>query len=79
VLRAQPGEFRPNNFVLITELPIDGRVLAERLTLRGVIVRAMAGWGLSNAIRVTVGTPEHTHRFTTALQAELEALNGRHA
>ena len=65
------------NFVLITNLPVDGHTLAERLTHRGVIVRAMGGWGLPAAIRVTVGTPEHNQRFAAALGAELVALNGR--
>ncbi|MCC6188992.1 MAG: histidinol-phosphate transaminase, partial [Anaerolineales bacterium] len=65
------------NFVLITNLPVDGRTLAERLTHRGIIVRPMGGWGLPTAIRVTVGAPEHNQRFAAALQAELSALNGR--
>ncbi|MCC7362202.1 MAG: histidinol-phosphate transaminase [Anaerolineales bacterium] len=65
------------NFVLITDLPIDGFTLAERLSHRGVIVRPMGGWGLPAAIRVTVGAPEHNQRFAAALEAELAGLNGR--
>ncbi len=64
------------NFVLLTCLPVEGSRLAEQLTRRGVIVRAMGGWGLPNAIRVSVGAPEHNDRFTAALRAELASLNG---
>jgi histidinol-phosphate aminotransferase len=59
------------NFVLLTGLPIPGTTLAERLLLRGVIVRAMDGWGLSHAVRVTLGLREHNERFAAALRAEL--------
>lgn len=64
------------NFVLLTGLPVEGSQLAERLTRRGVIVRAMGGWGLANAVRVTVGAPEQNDRFIAALRADLAALDG---
>ncbi len=59
------------NFVMITDLPMDGMVLSEKLIRRGVIVRPMAAWGLPNAIRVTVGLREHNQRFVAALRAAL--------
>jgi histidinol-phosphate aminotransferase len=68
------------NFVLLTQLPVEGHQMADRLTRRGVIVRPMDGWGLPRALRVTIGTPDQNARFAAALGAELASLNGsRHA
>ena len=41
--------------------------LAQALLRRGVIVREMSGWKLSDCIRVTVGTPAENTRFIHAL------------
>ncbi len=60
------------NFVLITDLPMEARVLGERLIRRGIIVRPMTGWGLPRAIRVTIGTREQNERLVAALGAVLE-------
>lgn len=50
------------NFVLIF-LPMLGRKAFELLLREGVIVRPMDFYGLKNAIRVTVGTPEENEIF----------------
>ena len=43
----------------------------KRLLKRGVIVRPVAGYGLPEHLRVTVGTPEENQRFLTALAASI--------
>lgn len=63
------------NFVLIIDLPIEARVVGERLIQCGIIVRPMTGWGLPRAIRVTVGTREQNERFVGALRVVL----GKHS
>lgn len=54
------------NFHLVP-LPLDGQELSERLLERGVIVRPMGGYGLDNAIRVTIGLPQENERFLEAI------------
>jgi histidinol-phosphate aminotransferase len=55
------------NFFLVP-LPMDGREAFHRLLRRGVIVRPMSGYGLSKAIRVTIGTQDENQKFLTALE-----------
>ncbi len=64
------------NFVMIADLPLEARLLSEKLIRHGVIVRPMAAWGLSNAIRVTLGLREQNQRFVSALHAVLAEGNG---
>jgi histidinol-phosphate aminotransferase len=54
------------NFVY-AETGEDARRLFDALLSLGVIVRPLAGFGASNAIRVTVGTPEENEFFADAL------------
>jgi histidinol-phosphate aminotransferase len=44
----------------------------EKLLRRGVIVRPVAGYGLPEHLRVTVGTPKENERFLKALEAALD-------
>jgi len=44
----------------------------KRLLKRGVIVRPVAGYGLPEHLRVTVGTGEENTRFLAALAASLK-------
>ena len=37
----------------------------------GVIVRSLVPWGIPNAIRVSIGTPEENEMFVTALKKVL--------
>ncbi len=60
------------NFVLC-RLPRPGAEVFDRLLQRGVIVRPMAGYGLPDCIRVSVGTAAQNTRF---LQALAEVLDG---
>jgi histidinol-phosphate aminotransferase len=61
------------NFVLVKVGPA-ARVYDELLK-RGVIVRPVAGYGLPEWLRVTVGLPEENQRFVDALPAALAAAN----
>jgi len=43
--------------------------LCQKLQAHGIIVRHMSGgWGAPDAIRVTIGTPEHNQQFLEALK-----------
>jgi histidinol-phosphate aminotransferase len=59
------------NFVLVRVGPA-ARVF-EALLARGVIVRPVAGYGLPQWLRVTVGLPQENERFLQALPAALAA------
>jgi histidinol-phosphate aminotransferase len=58
------------NFVLI-DVGRDSREVFDALLRRGIIVRAGAGLGLPQHIRVTVGTPDQNTRFIAALEEVL--------
>jgi histidinol-phosphate aminotransferase len=63
------------NFILV-EVP-DAAKVYQRLLERGVIVRPMASFGLEQALRVTVGTPEENQRLIDALGQVLAQEGGR--
>jgi histidinol-phosphate aminotransferase len=60
-----------SNFVTFVDPPLAPTVLAEQLLQQGIIVRPMAGFGLPNAIRVTVGPHEENVKFIAALRTIL--------
>ena len=47
----------------------------ERLLREGVIVRPLAGFGATDAIRVSVGTPEENELFAAALGHVLSGVS----
>ena len=49
----------------------DAARVYDRLLREGVIVRPMAGYGMPEHLRVTVGLPEHNARFLAALERAL--------
>ncbi len=55
------------NFIML-HLKQLGTDVADRLLQKGIIVRAIAGYGYPNAIRVTIGTEKENERFITALR-----------
>ena len=55
------------NFILLTNLPRDVKQINEAMLRRGVIIRPMGGFGMPNAIRVTVGTREQNEKMLTAM------------
>jgi len=46
----------------------DGNAFAQRMQTEGVIVRSLVPWGIPNAIRVSIGTPEQNEAFIRALK-----------
>lgn len=60
------------NFLLI-HCPEPGPVLYDRLLREGVIVRPMSGYGLTNSLRVTIGTEAQCERFLKAFDKALGA------
>lgn len=63
------------NFVCLEESPINAVQLTEALLRRGFIVRAMGGFGMPDAIRISLGSPEENRRFVKTLREILEARN----
>jgi histidinol-phosphate aminotransferase len=45
----------------------------EKLLRQGVIVRPVAGYGMPEHLRVTIGLPEENERFLAALKVALGA------
>jgi histidinol-phosphate aminotransferase len=58
------------NFITVRVGPGVPRVYGELLA-DGVIVRPIAGYGMPEHLRVTVGLPEHNERFLAALERAL--------
>jgi histidinol-phosphate aminotransferase len=71
-LNARRVEFIPTeaNFILI-DVQRDSRAVFDQLLRLGVIIRAGAGLGLPEHIRVTIGTEEQNSRFLKALDKVL--------
>ncbi len=61
------------NFVLV-RVGVPG--VYEALLREGVIVRPMAGFGLPDCIRITIGLPEENERCVKALRRVVEAAGG---
>ena len=63
-------EFVPSqaNFMVV-KLPCEGAGVQAALRERGILVRAMGGYGMPRSIRVTVGTTEMNRRVLDALAA----------
>lgn len=59
------------NFILVN-LKQNGSAIAGKLLQEGIIVRDMAGWGINNFIRVTVGTKPENRKFVKALRKILK-------
>lgn len=61
------------NFVLC-EMPFNGGKVYEAMLYEGVITRPMAGYGLPNHLRISIGTEEQNAACLTALEAALDKL-----
>ena len=55
------------NFIYFS-IDEDGDAFAQRMQAEGVIVRSLVPWGIPNAIRVSIGTPEQNERFVAVLK-----------
>lgn len=62
------------NFVCVV-LDTEGRAVYERLLDHGVIVRPLDPFGMPNAIRVTVGTPDENARAIEAFRTVMSELS----
>jgi histidinol-phosphate aminotransferase len=61
------------NFVLFRPETMPGKVVWQGLLDRGVLVRDCSSWqGLTNCLRVTVGTPEENAAFVAALKETIQ-------
>ncbi len=63
-LRAVPTSA---NFIYF-EVDENASDFAKRMQSEGIIVRSLVPWGISNGIRVTIGTPEQNELFVRALK-----------
>ncbi len=63
------------NFLLV-ETSRSGTSLNEAMLRRGVIVRPMRGYGLPEALRISLGTPGEIRRCLAALQESIEEYDG---
>ena len=59
------------NFVYC-ELGENASAVAKRMQAEGVIIRPLTAWGISTAMRVTVGTPEQNEKFLAAFKRVME-------
>jgi histidinol-phosphate aminotransferase len=60
------------NFIYF-KIDEDGNAFAKRMQAEGVIVRSLVPWGIPNAIRVSIGTPEENEMFVRALKKVMKA------
>jgi histidinol-phosphate aminotransferase len=60
------------NFVTFVDPPRGAARLTELLLRRGFIVRELTMFGMKNAIRVSIGTPEDNEEFVKTLKSVLE-------
>ncbi|MBK8014039.1 MAG: histidinol-phosphate transaminase [Deltaproteobacteria bacterium] len=61
------------NFVLV-RLPNDAAPIVERLRQKGILVRDLRGYGMPDAVRVTVGTRAMNLRFLLVLEDLLQGV-----
>jgi histidinol-phosphate aminotransferase len=66
-------EYIPSRGNFITFRAGEAARIYDSLLRQGVIVRPIAGYGMPEHLRVTVGLPEHNERFLAALERALAA------
>jgi histidinol-phosphate aminotransferase len=66
------------NFLLV-EMPVSGHTIYEAMLRRGVILRPMAGYGLPNYLRISIGTEAENARCLTQLTDVLENIHAEEA
>lgn len=64
------------NFLLV-KTPVEGVKVYDALLRKGVIVRPMAGYGLGDYVRISIGTPDEVRRCLSSLGEVLPALLSR--
>lgn len=61
------------NFIMVL-LPVPGEELFDKMQRRGVLVRPLRGFGVPEAIRVTVGRAEENARFISVFEEAMREL-----
>jgi histidinol-phosphate aminotransferase len=61
------------NFLLV-KTPVEGVKVYDAMLREGVIIRPMAGYGLHDFVRISIGTPAETERCVGALHRVVRAL-----
>lgn len=61
------------NFIYL-ETSQDPAELGKRIQNEGCIIRSLVPWGIPNALRITVGTPEQNKTLVQALKRVLESV-----
>ena len=64
-------EYIPSHANFVTFRVAGAKAVYEKLLRRGVIVRPIAGYGMPDHLRVTIGTPRENDRFLEALESAL--------
>jgi histidinol-phosphate aminotransferase len=62
------------NFVLLVELGRDVQALWEALVRRGLVVTPAQGFGVTDALRISMGTREEDELLVEALEQALEEV-----
>jgi histidinol-phosphate aminotransferase len=65
-------EYIPSYANFITFRVPEAGAVYGKLLRQGVIVRPIAGYGMPEHLRVTIGTPKENARFLKALEAALD-------
>ena len=65
------------NFIMLIDLPFDVNAIDRALLQRGIILRPCAPFGLPQALRATIGTPEQNVRVIATLERVLAELAGQ--
>lgn len=64
------------NFIYL-ETADDPTQIARRVQNEGCIIRSLAPWGIPNALRISVGTPDQNHVLVGALSRVLRPVSAR--
>jgi len=70
--RALGLEYIPSHANFVTFRVSQAATVYQKLLRQGVIVRPIAGYGMPEHLRVTIGTPKENARFLRALEAALD-------
>lgn len=57
-----------SNFIMFEPAVLSAKEVCQKLLERGIIVRALASYGLSHLVRVSIGTVEENTMFLTAVR-----------
>jgi histidinol-phosphate aminotransferase len=60
------------NFLLVHFADHDAHAVYDRMLREGVIVRPMAGYGLHDSLRITIGDEQQCQRCLSALSIALK-------